>query len=124
MTFLFSMAQVYLYLKWFQIVWSVSSKLTVSKKYNKTKLLSILLTLSLTQFMSGKREQTDSTTIDKMYTSQTLVFMWNSALRGSSISIFQDFFTSIDKMFFLEGRLCTRLSFSEVLKFSWYFLKV
>ena len=40
----------------------------------------------------------------------------------SLISIFQEFFASIDKMFNLGGRLGTRLSFYEVFRFSWYFL--
>ena len=41
----------------------------------------------------------------------------------SSISIFQDFFASIEKMSILGGRLSTKLSFYEVLKFFWYFLR-
>ena len=41
----------------------------------------------------------------------------------SSISIFQEFFDSIEKMSILGGRLSTKLSFYEVLKFFWYFLR-
>ena len=42
--------------------------------------------------------------------------------RKSLISVLQIFFTSIDKISILEGSLGARLSFYEVLKFSWYFL--
>ena len=40
----------------------------------------------------------------------------------SSISIFQQFFASISKIFILGVGLGTKLYFNEVLRFSWYFL--
>ena len=40
----------------------------------------------------------------------------------SSVSIFQQFFGSINKIFILGARLATKLQFSEVFSFSWYFL--
>ena len=40
---------------------------------------------------------------------QTLVFMWNSKIRESFISIFPQFFAGINKIFILGGRLGTRL---------------
>ena len=54
----------------------------------------------------------------------TLVFMRNSTLRKSLISVFQEFFPSINKMFTLNGRLGTRLLLYQVLRFSWYFLSL
>ena len=39
----------------------------------------------------------------------------------SSILTFEQFFASIDEIFILGGRLCTRLKFSEDLR-SYYFL--
>ena len=56
------------------------------------------------------------------YLGLTLVFVWNSALRENLISVFQEFLASIDKLFILAGWLGTRLSFHEVLSFSWHFL--
>ena len=47
-----------------------------------------------------------------------LVFMRNSALRKSLISVFQEFFASINKIFILVERLGTRLLFYEVLRIS------
>ena len=44
----------------------------------------------------------------------TLVFMWNSALQKSLISVFQEFFACINKIYILAGRLGTRLSFYEI----------
>ena len=46
---------------------------------------------------------------------QTLVFMRNSAIRGTLIPIFQQFTASIKKKISLEERLGTRLKFCEVL---------
>ena len=43
-----------------------------------------------------------------------LVSMWNSALRGSLISGFQDFFASIGKTFILARGLGAGLSFCLV----------
>ena len=48
------------------------------------------------------------------YLRLTLFSMWNSALGGNLISVLQGLFASMDKMFTLEGRLGTRLSFYEV----------
>ena len=42
------------------------------------------------------------------YLRLTLVFMWNSALRKSSISVFQKIFTSTDKIFISWEGLSTR----------------
>ena len=58
------------------------------------------------------------------YLRLTLVFMWNSALRESLLSVFQEFFASINKIFILVGGLGARLSFYRVLRFSWYFLLI
>ena len=44
----------------------------------------------------------------------TLVFMWNSGVRKSLSSIFQEFSTSIDKIFILVGTPDTKLSFHVV----------
>ena len=41
----------------------------------------------------------------------SLVFVWNNTQRKSLISVFQEFFASINKMFILVGGLGTRLSF-------------
>ena len=43
--------------------------------------------------------------------------MWNST---STISVFQQYFASIDKIFISWGRLRTRLWFYDVLRFSWF----
>ena len=43
------------------------------------------------------------------YFRQTVVFLWNSTLRKGSISIFQEFFASIDKILILGAGLTTRL---------------
>ena len=48
------------------------------------------------------------------YLRQTLVFMWNGAQAKSIISIFQEIFASIKKIYILAGRLGTRISFYEV----------
>ena len=49
------------------------------------------------------------------YLRLTLISMWNSALQEKFlISVFQEFFTSIDKIFILAGRLGTRLSCYKV----------
>ena len=48
------------------------------------------------------------------YLRLTLVFMWNREQWKSLISIFEEFFTSFNKIFILAGRLHTRLSFYEV----------
>ena len=40
----------------------------------------------------------------------------------SLISVFQEFFASIDKMFILDGGLGTGLLLYGVLRLSWYFL--
>ena len=53
---------------------------------------------------------------------QTLVSMWNSTLRETLISIFQQFSASIKKVLSLERGLGTRLKFYEVLRFFWSFL--
>ena len=42
----------------------------------------------------------------------------------SLISVFEEFFASISKIFILSERLDTRLSFYKVLRFSWYILLV
>ena len=47
------------------------------------------------------------------YLRLTLVFVWNSAGWESLISIFQDAFARIDKIFILAGVLHTRVSFYE-----------
>ena len=47
------------------------------------------------------------------YLTLTVVFMQNSALRENLISVFQDFFASINKTFILVGRMSTRLSSYE-----------
>ena len=47
------------------------------------------------------------------YLRLTLVSMWNSALQESLISVFQEFFASIDNII-SAGRMGTRLSFYEV----------
>ena len=60
-------------------------------------------------------------TVDKTF-GQTLVFVWNSTLRENLISIFQQLFTSNNKIFILGERIATRLWFYEVLRFSWWFL--
>ena len=51
------------------------------------------------------------------YLRQTLFFMRNTALRDSSISIFQQFFGSIGKIFIFGVGLGTRLYFNKVLRF-------
>ena len=43
------------------------------------------------------------------YLRQALVSMWNSHYEKSSVSVFQEFFVSIDKIFTLGGRLGSRL---------------
>ena len=43
------------------------------------------------------------------YLRKTLIFIWNSALRGKFNFCFQGIFPSIDKMFFLRGRRGTRI---------------
>ena len=60
-------------------------------------------------------------TVDKTF-GQTLVFVWNSALRENLISIFQQLFTNNNKTFVLGERIATRLWFYEVLRFFWWFL--
>ena len=58
------------------------------------------------------------------YLGWALVFLWGSALRREgeevrgweSVSILQEFFVSVKKIFRLGGRLATRLSFFEVLR--------
>ena len=52
------------------------------------------------------------------YMRLTLVFMQNSALRKSLISVFQKFFATINKIFILAGRLGTKLLFCEFLRLS------
>ena len=56
------------------------------------------------------------------YLTLALVFVWNSALRRSFISVFQGFFSSISKVFILAGGMVAGLSFYGVLRFLWYFL--
>ena len=48
------------------------------------------------------------------YLRLTLVSIWNSALREKFNFCFQQFFSSIDKIIILTGRLGTRLSLYEV----------
>ena len=48
------------------------------------------------------------TTTDKTL-EKNLSFMGNSVLRTSSVSFFKESFASYDKIFFLGGRLGTRL---------------
>ena len=48
--------------------------------------------------------------------------MQNSAIRESLISIFQECFASIEKIFALAETLSARLLFYEVLRFSWYLI--
>ena len=48
------------------------------------------------------------------YLRLTLVFMWNGAQAKSIISIFQEIFAGVKKIYILAGRLGTRLSFYEV----------
>ena len=43
------------------------------------------------------------------YLRKALVFIWNSALRENLISVFKDSLASIDNIFFLGGRLSTRV---------------
>ena len=43
--------------------------------------------------------------------------MWNSALRESLGSVFQEIFANINKSFILAGRLGTTISFYEVTQF-------
>ena len=62
------------------------------------------------------KKKIPETIIYKTY--ETLVYMWNSALRESLISAFQEFFTSTNKIFILVGRLGTMLSFFEVFRLS------
>ena len=38
----------------------------------------------------------------------------------SSVSIFHEIFASIDKIFILGARLCSRVKFYKVLRFSWF----
>ena len=56
------------------------------------------------------------TILAKIYLRQTLVLVWNSALRKSSTSIFEQFFASIDKILIFWGRLGTRLWLYEGLR--------
>ena len=54
---------------------------------------------------------------------ERLLFSCEIAHYGkSSISVFQENFTSTEKMFISRGGLSTRQQFYEVLRFSWYFL--
>ena len=55
--------------------------------------------------------------MDKIFETN-FIFRVYRALRESSISIFQESFASIGKIFILVGRLNSRLWFYEVLRFS------
>ena len=58
------------------------------------------------------------------YLRQTLVFMWNSALREkfNFLSFFSSLLLILTKKIIFGGRLGTKLWFYEILGFSWYFL--
>ena len=52
--------------------------------------------------------------VENIYLKLTLVFMWDSELRKSLSSVFQEFSTSINKIFILVGTPDTKLSFHKV----------
>ena len=56
------------------------------------------------------------------YMRQTLVLVWNSALREKFNFNFWAVFATIGKIFIWKERLSTRLYFYENLRSSWYFL--
>ena len=55
------------------------------------------------------------TTMDRTF--ETLIFSWNSALRENFNFYFSNLFAIIDKIYILTGRIGTRLSFYEDLRF-------
>ena len=70
-------------------------------------------------FKKPLQAKVKSTIIHKIFL-EILVFVWNSVLRESPISVFLEIFTSTDKIFISGEGLSTRQEFYDVLRFSWY----
>ena len=56
------------------------------------------------------------------YLGLTLLFMWDSALREGLLSVFQEIFASVNKIFILAGGLAAGLLFYGIFRVSWYCL--